>query len=198
MGLVGVLALLAAANASANQLSFSSQTLKVEWAALRFAAEGIEVRCEVTVEVSLHSATFTKTRGQLVGYVTSGTAPVETCSGTEGASPRGLDETLPWHVNYSSFTGTLPRITGLGFEVTGIAFTVRLLGENCLYKATAAGPARLIATVSEGLVTGVRADETAPISKASGSFLCPAAGRASGTGTVSVVGAQNGLTVRLI
>jgi hypothetical protein len=157
------------------------------------------VRCHVTIEGSLHSAAISKTSGLLVGYMRSGIAPVETCRGTEGARPSGLDESLPWHLRYDSFAGTLPRITSIKFRVIGASFLLTIFGVSCLYRTTAESPGLVIASLNaEGNVTAVRADETASIPKSSGSVLCPSSGTASGSGTMSVVGAQNGMTVRLI
>jgi hypothetical protein len=53
--------------------------------------------------------------------------------------PKG---TLPWHVQYGGFTGTLPTITSIRTNIIGFAFRIREpFGVTCLARSTAAEPA---------------------------------------------------------
>ncbi|MBS1869308.1 MAG: hypothetical protein JSS99_06560 [Actinobacteria bacterium] len=195
--LAATVMLVAAGNAFGGRLSVNERTFNAYWSELTFRTEGISTACHVYITGSLHAATFAKTRGLLVGYATSGFLPTETCRGTEGARPTPLDASLPWHIKYNSFTGTLPRITGINFDVVGMSFQVTILGVSCLYRSTAESPARVIANLSaEGTVTSVRAEEAARIPSTGG--FCPASGTASGSGEVEVIESENGMIVRLI
>jgi hypothetical protein len=105
--------------AGARSLSiFPSQSFRTTFNDLEFSVGEIRDDCRVTLEGSLHARTIAKVAGALVGYVTR----VQTgqCSVTE---TRILTETLPWHIRYNSFSGTLPNITLLFVRVRG-AFSV--------------------------------------------------------------------------
>lgn len=197
-----------AAGASGNKLSISSQRMTVKWSALRFTGLGgiISITCPVTLEGSFHSTTISKVRGSLSGVVTSGRLAAASCSGGTAILLNGIERlpggttapnTLPWHKVFDSFTGTLPRITGIRTSLVGVGFllNVSILGStvSCLYLTTVARPAFGIAVLEGGRVTGMRADETSTIPAAAGQpGACPASANFSGTGTVSA------LTVRLI
>ena len=108
---------LAVAQASANQLSLSSRTFRVTWSSLQMTPNGFEpVRCPVTLEGSLHSSTFGKIGGALLGYVTR--AVSGTCT---GGTVTFLTGTLPWHVRYGSFAGVLPAISSLTLQLVGLS-----------------------------------------------------------------------------
>ena len=90
-------------NASAERLSSSSSTFRMTFRELTFSGAFGVIRCEFTLEGSLHTRTMVKTPTLLIGYITAASA---------GACAAGavtvLRETLPWHARYSSFSGTLP------------------------------------------------------------------------------------------
>lgn len=122
--------------ASAGKLSASSQALRATFASLEFAGGFGTTRCPITLEGSFHQRTTSKVVGSLVGHLTRATA---------GACSQGsvtvLTETLPWHIRYSSFTGTLPNITSVRANIVGSAFRVREpLGVTCLARSTEAEP----------------------------------------------------------
>jgi len=96
------------------------------------------VRCPVTLEGSFHSKTTSKVAGQLVGYISRVTVGNASC--TSGHST-ALTETLPWHITYEGFTGTLPRITEIHILLVGAAFRFELLGSFCLARTTTTEPA---------------------------------------------------------
>lgn len=91
----------------------------------------------VTLRGSLHTAAINKTRGALIGYITECRAMLGELGGLRVIDIR-CELTLPWHVQYESFSGTLPRITGVTLRFVRIGVFVRdLIGGgviNCLYE----------------------------------------------------------------
>jgi hypothetical protein len=105
-----------------------------------------------------------------------------------------LSETLPWHVQYSSFAGTLPNITTLNLSVLGASINVRepIFGILCLGRSAAERPMTLGATrEAGGLLTTAAAGGTISTS-------CGANGTLGGSGTVSLLGSATRITVTLI
>jgi hypothetical protein len=185
--LLGVLV----ATASATRIESSATTLRAQFREVRF--EGIfgSAVCQVTLEGSLHSRTIVKTRGLLIGYITS--ARLGPCA--VGAATI-LTETLPWHVQYDSFEGTLPTITSIRTNVIGAAFRVRTnTGENCLSRSTAANPAVGTYNIAGGVINsaniGGRIPTGAECFGVSGTF-------SSDSGPVTVLNSTTRITVRLI
>lgn len=170
---------------AASRLSNSSQTLRTTFARVNFAGGFGTVECAVTVEGSLHTRTVAKTAGALIGYITRAIL---------GACARGsstiLQATLPWHVRYESFAGTLPAITRINTTVTGIGFQIRepTFGITCLSLATATDS---YTREAGGAITIVTLGGTSPTN-------CGIEGTLSGTGNVTVLGAATRITVTLI
>lgn len=197
MGLTAAMLLsIGVGSASANRLSTNATAQRIVWTPLTFASTGGSViRCNVTLEQRFHSATIAKVRGSLIGFITA--ANVAACS---GGAVTVLTATLPWHVRYNSFTGTLPSLTGVNFDLIGTAFRIQPTGSiACLARSTVENPARGTAVISGGRVTGLRADPTATIPLEG--FFCAFGGEGtfSGTGTVSRSGTTvQDITVRLI
>jgi len=187
----------AVGTASARRLALSNQTFRAIWNPLVFsnAAESIEVRCAVTLEGSFHSSTLSKVNEQLVGYVTSAKVAEAGCS---GGKARALTETLPWHIRYESFAGTLPTITSIGVRLVGAAFLIEVFGVSCLYLTEASHPARGQINLSSGVATSLRALESPAIPKHSGSFLCPGEGVFRGTTTSLTSQSGGSITVTLV
>jgi hypothetical protein len=98
--------------------------------------------CRVTFEGSFHSRTFSKVARALVGYITSAIVAEAGCT---GGSARALPTTLPWHLQYASFTGTLPDITGIRLRVVGAGFQIQEPIVTCLYRTSEAEPLFVIA-----------------------------------------------------
>lgn len=196
-GLLAALVLVAAVGtASANRLSISNKNIRAVWNKLNFTDAGrvVNIECDVTIEGSFHVNTITKTRGALIGYISRAPQP-QNCVGG-GATI--LQESLPWHVRYDSFTGTLPRLTGVRLQLVLAAFRLNV-GFECLYRSNATEPAFGIANVeTNGLVTGLTADNTTTIPRVEGSIFCPASGRFENTGRVTLLGATTNISVRLI
>ena len=145
----------AIATTSARNLSVSNQRFRVSWQELQFISPGIlTIECHVTLEGSFHYRTILKDLRRLIGYITR-VAIRRPCrngeawaaNGTE-AHPRlgTLANTLPWHITYEGFEGTLPCITalflllrGARFKIHGPFNTLGLYGEredNILGRAT--------------------------------------------------------------
>ena len=139
---VGATALLAASvsSASAGRLSFSATSASATWTTMTFSGGIGTVQCEVILNGTLHSRTMHKIRLSLMGYITAGN--VTRCA-RGGATI--LRETLPWHVRYESFGGTLPNITTVNTIVVGFALRIRepTFGIECLLRSTPEEPMTL-------------------------------------------------------
>lgn len=187
--LLGVLAMAA----SARRLEVSSSTIRETFRELRFASELGSLSCPVTLEGSLHSRTIAKVAATLIGYITR--ARLGFCQiGTATI----LTETLPWHVRYASFAGTLPNITSYVTNIVGFTLKYRDLnfGLICRPRSTEAEP--LIGTyrVSTGLISGERISGTLPTT-----FEECTSTRfrfSSDEGIVAVLGATTTVSIRLI
>jgi hypothetical protein len=175
--------------ASASGFSLSEQRFETVFSPLTL--RGIEggsafvVQCNVTLEGSFESRTFPIDRGALeVGVVTR--ASIGGCN-AEGARIVFLTETLPWSVTFASYTGTLPRIATIRYELRGL----RLLVEAtpfmaCLYRSTQATPAVYVWGLAEGPVLEYTMAEESPLALLSRLFaetllICPGALQLSGT-----------------
>lgn len=168
----------AVGSAAANRLSISEQGFRIVYSPINFVPSfGTSVRCPVTLEGTLHARTSPKASGALAGFITR--ASIGTC---EAARARFDTETLPWHVQYVSFAGTLPSITSItlqtlrpSWEVPGEIFGLRV---NCRYT-----PARRISINTRdarGIITEHRPGEESFGSETAG---CPE-GRLTGTASV--------------
>jgi hypothetical protein len=190
---VAALILLAATGvASARRIELSENHFRTVFTPITFGAEGFEpVICRLTLEGSFHSRTISKVVGALVGYVTS--AEVANCT---RETARALKETLPWHIQYVSFTGTLPNISSIRDSIIGSAFLVRAFGfVSCLYQSTTTHPNTGEVVISGGVGRNQRADERVLIP---GSGLCPE-GFFQGTGENFVQGSTTTrITIRLV
>jgi hypothetical protein len=187
----------AVGNASARNLSLSNQNIRAVFNPLVFApAEGGgRLSCAVTLEGSFHTRTFTKTVNSLVGYITRVNVQETLCAGEgslAGASARADSETLPWHVRYAGFTGTLPNIARVILNLTSnfTLFNVRFLGE-CRYGGTARG---FFVPASNEL----EADRATVIPRTGGNVFCPGGGTFEGRTRVTLLGTTTPVTVTLI
>jgi hypothetical protein len=151
---------LAVGTASANRLSLSESEFDLRWTALRFSDNvfGGFVSCPLTLLGRFHSRTITKTRGLLIGYIDHARVgarggSAENCT---GGALTILTATLPWHVRYRSFTGTLPRITTVSLDLIGVALRIDNSGSVCLTRSDAAEPTTGTITLNEsGTATGL-------------------------------------------
>jgi hypothetical protein len=194
----------AVSSASANRISASNGKFRVTWAALRLGNESIEVVCPVTLEGSFHSATIRKVTGALIGAITRAIIPGEPpCT---GGRVTALQESLPYHLTYQGFSGTLPNITNVEFLYRRYAFlievTVSGMRATCLYKDRGRVEENLVATISRNTVTGEMTTLTPSperhVGLFSGGFLCPVFGSYSGAGQTFLLGTTTRISVTLI
>ncbi len=145
--------------ATARNLRSTTTTFRATWTSAEYTGGFGTMRCNLTLEGSLRSATITKTRGGEIGAVSAATI---------GTCPQGsatiLKETLPWRVQYASFAGTLPAITSIGTTVIGLAFQIRepTFGITCLAISSTTNPATGSYNLSAGSVTSVTLGGTVP------------------------------------
>jgi hypothetical protein len=208
-GVAASLALgLAVSAASAGRLSTSNARFRAVWAALNMGSfdNEISIRCPITLEGSFHSATIRKTPGALMGAITKAVV-----NGAEPPCTGGrltiLQESLPWHVTYASFRGTLPRIEEITFlarrysyraETTILGFRV-----SCQYVDQNRPEESLTSTIAVNPETGQVTSNTPSTNRyaswIAGSELCPKRARYEGVGQVFLLGSSTTrLTVTLI
>jgi hypothetical protein len=183
--------------ASARNLSISNQNIRATWATMEFSnpGAGVLVRCPVTLEGSLHSRTIAKVAGSLIGFITRALVAEASCTGGR-ARVRG--ETLPWHVTYQGFTGTLPNIVRLNTSVVRPAFdvTATFFGFpiTCTFRTSNVNG--IFNREAGGALTNVQVEGRELVGE--GGFGCER-GNLSGTSTsLTLQGANTRLTVTLI
>jgi len=189
--------------ASARRFEVSDQRFRAVWVnnPMVFETQGLgKAICRVTMEGSFHSRTLSKVSGQLIGYVTKAAIDTVNCGTTESVRPATiLTETLPWHVAYAGFMGTLPRITKINVTLIGFSYRLEIVGTRCLYTSTVTEPARLEFEVNEttGQVSVLGVEPSAAIRGQAG-CLVPTT-TLSGGGAVTVLGSETTkITVRLV
>jgi hypothetical protein len=187
----------ATTTASANRLSINSRLIRIRWTVLTFSAGTNSIRCALTLEGSFHSGTIRKVERALIGHISR--ASIAACS---GGSTTVLNETLPWHVRYAGFTGTLPTIRTILFQINGLSIGFQPSGSlRCLLRATEVTPARFIATLEAGGVfSSVSAEEGAEIPLTGEGGLCRFGGEGhyGGTSTRPENGSGGTVAVTLI
>jgi hypothetical protein len=210
VALVAALALAAAVGtASAARLEISNQAIRTVWREVRATALGLEITCPVTVEGSFHSRTISKIRNALVGYITRaignhpcrGSGEIYILNATEILEVTATTNSLPWHIRYDSFTGTLPNIRSVRLQFVGASSLVEIrgFGLKCLYLSTVESP--LLATAGlgeEGTITEVNFERATIPVKAGQSPLCAASATIEGTGQLTLLGNENAVTIRLV
>ena len=187
-------------NASARNLSLSNQNFRVTWSSLELSnnVNSTTVRCPVTLEGSFHGRTLAKSLGSLVGLITRAIVRNESC--TNGRATV-LNETLPWHLTYQGFTGTLPNIATIRVNLIGAAFQIETGSNTCLAVTTTEEPASGIIGLTSREVSGLQADETRRIRLRNGTggiFCGLGSGAFRGTGTVTLLGTTTRIQVTLI
>lgn len=191
---------LAVGSASARRISASSSTFRIVWRSFEFIAFSTQIACPVTLEGSFHSRTIAKVSGALIGYIDRAIVGGP-CTGSTGGRARALTETLPWHVRFASWTGTLPTITSLHVTLVGLQILYEdAEGVQCQLGVTEAHP---IGAIAEG-ITGntlrtLRLDEMARIPLGR-EFVCnlPEEGHLRGQGELTQQGSTTQITLRLV
>jgi hypothetical protein len=196
-------------SASARNLSISNQNFTVSYSSLEFISI-VTIRCGVTLEGSFHTRTIPKVIGSLIGYITR-VSVRRPCTNGEGFAFNGVERlgtttltnTLPWHVRYEGFTGTLPNITAIRLGLSGARFRIGALGVLCI--ATTGGArgnafGNATRNTTTGVVDPLTAEGTITFDPES-SGLCGASGRfgsPAGDGRITLTGTTNRITVTLI
>jgi hypothetical protein len=186
-------------SATAGMLSLrGGQQFRAVWGQLEYSdtASANTVRCPVTLEGSFHSLAMRKIQRALIGYVTKAAVGTAACAGGSAAT---LQESLPWHVRYDSFSGTLPSLTALNLQIVGLTFLITSAGSTCRGTTEAANPARISLPVMESLkITGVTADPRALIPLTGGIVCAFVSGRLSGSGSFVRLRTGEQLSIKLI
>jgi hypothetical protein len=192
-----LMAVAVSGTASARAFSFSNWNFRVVWTSLEFIAAGNTIRCRVTFEGSFHSRTISKVEKALIGYVSRGNVAGERCT---GGSATVHQESLPWHITYSGFTGRLPNITSIRILLQNARFQLRTSFGTCtaIIEPNHQARAEVILTAN-GEARELRPDGTVqiPVSGA----LCPAEGpfeSAAGDGLLTLLGNTTRIRITLI
>jgi hypothetical protein len=203
---------LAVSSASAGRLSTSNTRFRITWNNLKFEGEegGLQQTCRVTLEGSFHSATLRKVERALIGAITRGIVDSTNCRGTnEPHRATILQETLPWHVTYESFRGTLPDITEIQLLLRryDFRFSATILGitGNCLYLDNGRLEENLLGNVRRNIAGGALTEIEEPAGRRAGLLIgtpfreaCPPFGRLTGTGQVFLQGNTTRISITLI
>ncbi|HMJ01647.1 MAG TPA: hypothetical protein VK506_01825, partial [Conexibacter sp.] len=141
--------------ASAGRLSVDDINFKLIWPEaedINFTAGGNTVECSVTLLGSFHRGTVSKTAGALTGAVSQ--AAIGDCDNGTAI----IDTRPPWHVRYTSFSGTLPAITGITSTLSGQRKTINHTASGATCITVANSPASGRSNVGAGgVVTGLTA-----------------------------------------
>ena len=150
----------AVSTAAANRLSVSETEFEVKWEALVFAEAFTNITCPVTMLGRFHSRTIVKVTRILVGMINH--AVVGRCEFDGRATV--LQETLPWHITYDGFIGTLPAITHIRLHMVGASFRVGD-GIFCLARTDFAEPAvgTAVTRTATGQISTLNANPEAEI-----------------------------------
>lgn len=186
-------------SASAGSLSLrGGKGFRATWSQLEFSnnLNEIVVRCPVVLEGSFHSSIIRKVQRVLIGYISRAVVTTAACV---GGSVVTLQETLPWHVRYDGFTGTLPALATVSYQIIGATFLITAGGSTCGVLTETANPAKIILPVMESLkIIGLEADPRAQIPLNGGIFCNFVSGRWSGSGSFVRLGTGEQLSIKLI
>ena len=201
----------AVSNASATRLSTSNQNLRLTFTSLEFNVPGVvTVRCKVTLEGSFHSRTIAKVARNLAGAVTKAIAKQETCTNGSGSTFNGVERyngttspnTLPWHLTYEGFTGTLPNIASLQALVSRFRVGITAAGLCTGQYGGATDNITLAAALGAGgaisSLTPVAGRNTVTLMRRDAGLACPEAGLAQASGSVMLLGNTTPVTITLI
>ncbi len=203
----------AIATTSARNLSISNQQFRVTWQELDFATELVAITCHVTLEGSFHYRTIPKVERRLIGYITQVAVFRAPCRNGEAWAANGrethprlgvLANTLPWHVTYESFAGTLPNITSINLLLRGARFKIHsFLNTLCLYGDANDNITGRAIREARGAITTlepVAGRNTARLVSSLGAGVCPPAGTFANRrpGVVTLLGTTTRLSVTLI
>jgi hypothetical protein len=196
LAILSAIAVLAIASslASADRLAFNNGTFRIVWAVVQFEGTG-NVECPLTLEGTYHSIVVTKLFDSLIGHVTR--AATAACG---SGSLAILGETLPWHVRYSSFDGTLPEITQVSIRIVGMGMAIDPAGlvPTCRFTTEAAEPGMLqLVREASGTIVAAAWDPSFTIAE-SDPFFCLSQMSLVGTGEYMILGRTTRVDITLI
>jgi len=202
LGLTALLAamLLASAlsTASARNLEVSNQNFRVTWSRLEFQSSLATVRCQVTLEGSMHSRTIPKIQGLLIGAITRITIKEESCTGGTARPERPP----PWHLTYEGFTGRLPTIESVRFLAQRFQYAIIAFGATCkMGTSTDNITGRTTLNGSGDAVNQIPLTGRNIVNLLEGGGLCPASGTFVGgeaDGVITLLGTTTRIRVTLI
>jgi hypothetical protein len=185
-----------AATACASRLSVNEQSWRMVWQPAVMSIEGIATAsCNITLDGSFHSRTFTKARAVMArsNLRFSGVS----CTGTAVTL---LPEALPWELVYDSFSGTLPSISQLNWLLRSVAFRIEdEFGGICLYWAQMRAPIPSSMRLGAGGTAGELVASTTSISRWTGPPACELLrAQFSGTARLTRFGTTTALAFTLI
>jgi hypothetical protein len=198
-----------AGSASATRLGLNVSTFSATWSTMSLSGAFSEVLCPVTLEGTFHRMTLAKVADSLVGVVTRARIEEASCTArAPGVTGRAiLLSSLPWHITYRSFTGTLPRIESVKLAVINLMVLVSTQNSresiSCLFVATSARP--LVLKANLNLTTGVL--ENLQVEEANRILLsnfqperCPQEGLLGGTTNFvgPLPGSRTSITITLV
>ena len=122
-------------SASARNFSTSSQAFRATFTNFEIEMPFGSTRCQLTLDGSFHARTLAKVTDALIGYIDRPT--LGPCA---AGSATVLAASLPWHVSYTSFIGTLPQITMIRTKILGMALRLSNTFVTCLGTSTAEAP----------------------------------------------------------
>ena len=188
--------------ASARSLVPSHEAFRITWTELKFFDEGgarLSTTCPVTMEGSFSMRTILKVPNSLIGMITRAVVKENSC--TEGPA-RFLQETLPWHLRYAGFSGTLPAITRIRVTILNVHYedTLGVL-ERCLFRGEATPLAGEFFREAGGVLVGFEFLHSTTLPPSAGS-ICATSGITGGlerlSTSVTVLNSTTRITVTLI
>ncbi|HXE43894.1 MAG TPA: hypothetical protein VN635_01735 [Conexibacter sp.] len=147
--------MLVSGSAGASRLSLTEGEYDMSWAGLEFRNNlgAPPLVCPTTLSGRFERRTFSKVAGSQIGVVerVSINASERTTGTCRGGEITILTESLPWHINYHAFFGTLPSIRDVRVDIVNAAFRINMEGvATCLIRSEASEPfVAFIATAPE-------------------------------------------------
>jgi hypothetical protein len=200
----------AVTSATARSLSTSNQSIRATWTGLEFRATELGIRCQVTLEGSFHTRTIAKVAGALIGSITRAFSKQETCADGTAAMFNGVERynrtnapnTLPWHLTYESFSGTLPNISTVRILLSRFRFGIRDGAAICTGQYGDAEDSVTLSANREaaGAIASlepVAGRNTASLVRRDAGLLCPEI-RLTNPASVMLLGATTRITITLI
>jgi hypothetical protein len=131
-----------AASASRGIQTNSAGLVSAESTNYEMIAGETTINCTITRALSLHR-TISKVTGSLAGFVSTTQGETEreqpNCTESGGGRPRFRALRLPWHIQYQTFTGELPRIRELRLRIVGMSWLIEYFRGlmSCLFEGNA-------------------------------------------------------------